>query len=77
MFVVFYSFSDYADHINLLHDTVDVELGICAITAVDTDSLQAKELFKNVTLLAEIDNAVQLNVVTAPMEHAMLNDELF
>ena len=77
LFVIFYSFSDDANHINLLHDTVDVELGICSVTTIDADSLQSEELFKNVTLFAKIHDTIQFYVVAASMEHAMLNDELF
>ena len=77
LFVIFYSFSDDANHVHLLHDTVDVELGIGSVTTVDADSLQSEKLFKDVTLFAEIHYTVQFYVVAASMEHAMLNDELF
>ena len=77
LLVIFYSFSDDANHVHLLYDTVDVKLWIGSVTTVDADSLQSEELFKNVTLFAKIHDTIQFYVVAASMEHAMLNDELF
>jgi hypothetical protein len=77
LFVVFYTFSDNADHIDFLLHTVDVELGIGSVTTVDADGLQPKELFHDVTLLTEVHDAVQFNVVTGTLEYTVLDNELF
>lgn len=77
MFVVFYSFSDDSNHIHLLLYSVNVKLRIGSVTAIDTHSFQSEELFKDVTLFAEIHYTVQLNVVAAPVKNTMLDDKLF
>jgi hypothetical protein len=76
LFVVFYSFSDNAHHIDLLPYTKDVKFGIGSVTTVDADRLQSKELFHDVTLFTEIHDAVQFDVVTGTLKDSALNDKL-
>jgi hypothetical protein len=77
LFVVFYSLSDNSYHVQFLTYTVDVKLGIGSVTTVDADSLQSEQLFHDATLLTEVHDSVQFDVVTGTMEDAMLDDELF
>ena len=74
MFVVFYSFSNDSYDVGFLLHTIDVKLGIGAVAAVDADGLQSEELLHNITLFAEVNDTIELDVVAAPMYNAMLDE---
>ena len=75
-FIVFNSFSDDGNHVELFLHTVDVEFGICPVAAIDADSLQSEQLFKYIPALAEVHDTVKLYVVASPVEDAILDDKL-
>ena len=72
--IPFYSFSDDAHNINVLFNSIDVELGICSVTAVDADGLKPKELLKDVSVDTVIDYSIKFDIVALASENAMLYD---
>lgn len=74
--VVFHSCTYNVYHIDVLPDAVDVELGIGAVAAENPYGLQAEQLFKYITVLTEVNDSVQLNVVAGSRQDSTLDDEL-
>ena len=75
-FVILNSLTDDRNDIQPFFDPIDVKLRIGAVATIDADGLQAEELFKDVPALAEVHDTVELDIVTASVEHSLLNDEL-